>query len=344
VGKIHSIQILRAVAALAVMETHAQHAWDRAAHAHLSYETYIGSYGVDVFFVISGFIVWRAARKAPSAAEFLRMRFTRVAPLYYLQTAPWLVGAATGGKVFLAPLLTALLFWPIWGSHATIPLLGVGWTLCYEALFYTSLSPIVKWGKPAAVALLGAYGFAVMFNLAGLSPVFRFVGSPLLLEFLLGVTLALRPVTASPLAGLMAVIGAFVVLAIWAVHGVGVTPDAQLADVPQVALGRVEVAAVPAYLMVRGALQLEPWCKGRLARIISYLGDASYSIYLTHLLVIAGVEDVWRVLNLPAAGLGFTAFAVALLAGLLAFEFLEKPLLAFLRRKPALQPVVVAAE
>lgn len=294
----------------------------------------MGAFGVDLFFVISGFIVCKAAAKATSAANFLRNRFIRVAPLYYVVSTPCLVGAIFAGKFALSSLATSLLFWPIWGTEPTFPLLTVGWSLCFEALFYTGLSVAVQFGKRGAYALVLAYTCALALNVAGAGGVFRFIGNPLLLEFLFGVVIALTSGRRwPPIAGAGAILGAIYLLGFRAAHGFGPTYDGLRSFLTEVAFLRVAVIGPAAFLMVWGALQLEPWCKGVLVRALGHLGDASYSIYLTHPLVIVAVEVfMWRSRSAALMVMPFLEYLLAIAAGLLAYEFLEKPLLAVVRR------------
>jgi peptidoglycan/LPS O-acetylase OafA/YrhL len=340
-GKLQSIQVLRAIAALAVLSVHALFRWSIEAHTPLPPAAHMGAFGVDLFFVISGFIVCRAARRAPSATSFLLARYIRVAPVYYVQTAPWLLALLVKGGAFLTPLATSLLFWPVWGKTPAYPLLLIGWTLCFEALFYASLGVVVKFGRRAVAALLAGYAAALALDAVGVGGLPQFLGSPLLLEFLLGAVIAMRPVRERPRLGGAAILAACILFLFWAIHGVGETPEGLLAYDRVVAFPRVLVAAPPAFLLVWGALQLERLCEGWPAKAFAYIGDASYSIYLTHPIALFAVEGAWLVLRLPLLALPFVDLAVGLGAGVLAYRTIEQPLLAFLRPKPQL--IIVAA-
>lgn len=334
--RIQSIQILRVAAALGVISLHCLQSWEQLAKTYTTSAAHLGGYGVDLFFVISGFIICNVARSAPTAAEFLRRRFLRVAPLYYVQTAPYVVGGLATGKLLLAGFATSLLFWPIWGAKPSFPLLAVGWSLGFEALFYTSLSLVVRFGSKGAIGLLAVYAGAFLLNVAGAGGVFQFIGNPLLLEFLLGVAIALIPARKQrPLLGLVAVGLACWLLVYRAGYGLGPTHEGTRAFDPIIAACRVYAAGPPAFLLVWGALQFEPWCKGALARVFGYLGDASYSIYLTHPLVIVVAEFAWRnTTGTTLLAMPFVEYAVGVAAGVLAYERLEKPILAVLHRRP----------
>jgi len=104
VQKLRSIQVLRALAACAVVVLHAV----PDAHAPVDNAGY-GAAGVDLFFVISGFIMANVAKER-SASEFLRDRLWRIYPLWWIAVLPWLFMVPRGGT-FVASSLT---LWPIY--------------------------------------------------------------------------------------------------------------------------------------------------------------------------------------------------------------------------------------
>jgi exopolysaccharide production protein ExoZ len=332
--KLQSIQILRAVAALSVIIVHCALSWHDDAKGAEVFR--LGGYGVDVFFVISGYIICSVARASPSSADFLRKRFIRVAPVYYVYSAPhYLIMFLTFGSVPLTSLATTLLFWPAWGMRPTFPLLTVGWSLGFEVLFYTGFAAAMRFGRRGAAAILTAYAGAAALNMAGAGGVFLFLGSPLLTEFLLGVLIAMAPGRRSPASGAAAVALACAGFALHAALGLGDTwrGGTVLTFRPDVALARLVWSGPAAALLVWGALQLEPWCRGRAAAVLSYFGDASFSIYLAHPLVILFTSAAWRAQAAPPIALPFVDLYCGVTAGVLAFEFVEKPLLAFLHRQ-----------
>ena len=124
---IHSIQWLRAAAALAVLAFHLS--------LHLEQTWALGAAGVDVFFVVSGFIMWTVTAREQSPAAFMMNRIVRIAPLYWTATSVMVFGALAG--LFPSVVLTAghvagsLLFVPhVSPSNGQVwPLLVQGWTL-----------------------------------------------------------------------------------------------------------------------------------------------------------------------------------------------------------------------
>jgi exopolysaccharide production protein ExoZ len=134
--EVRSIQFLRGVAALGVLGFHA------ASRAGGSFG--VGAAGVDIFFVISGFIMWVVtSRRTPKPGQFLARRAERIVPLY------WLVTLATATAAILAPsafpamrptashVVQSLFFIPHRDPTGLIaPLIVPGWTLNYEIFFY----------------------------------------------------------------------------------------------------------------------------------------------------------------------------------------------------------------
>lgn len=265
-----SIQALRAVAALLVV-----------GH-HLLGKFGVGAAGVDVFFVISGFIMGTiGVRESPG--QFVLKRICRIVPLYWLVTLMMCAGALLG--VFTrfsfdsATLLKSLFFIPYFDPSGQIwPLVVPAWTLNVEMLFYVvfALSLLTNAAVWVATALLMAL-MAVGMILHPESAALKLWTTPLLIEFIVGLLLAtvIKPRNAPT--GL-AMILAGVAGLIWA--GMSWRFDDSW---------RALVWGLPASLIVCGALTIERagrWPKIGL-RWLERIGDSSYSLYLTHGLVIA---------------------------------------------------------
>ncbi|MGX7873321.1 acyltransferase family protein [Mesorhizobium sp. ORM6] len=134
-ANIHSIQYLRGLAAVAVVCFHV--------NQQFGGPFYAGAAGVDVFFVISGFIMWVTTAGRPAQPwRFISRRATRIVPLY------WIVTLLTAPAIFLKPrffydhLLSpinffgSLFFVPVLEKGALHPVILQGWTLSYEIMFY----------------------------------------------------------------------------------------------------------------------------------------------------------------------------------------------------------------
>ena len=130
---IYSLQALRFIAAALVVVSHIR------TEVGL---TPFGSSGVDIFFVISGFIIYYVTRDG--APQFFTRRLIRIVPLYWLGTlalaaialkAP---GMLNHTSLDADKLLGSLFFIPVWNESVQyhLPLLTLGWSLNYEILFY----------------------------------------------------------------------------------------------------------------------------------------------------------------------------------------------------------------
>jgi exopolysaccharide production protein ExoZ len=299
--RLRALQILRFAAALAVVQCHASF--------FVHHDRTAGFAGVDVFFVLSGYIVSRSARAHPEG--FLLKRALRVLPLYYLVSAPCLYFGVLKGASW-QQILATLTLWPVY-DKVTDPLLFVAWSLSYEMLFYVALALVLKGVRPAW--LLAAYAVCALLRPLTGAPLFQFLGSPLVLEFLAGVVLALTPTVRSPRRG-----GAAVALALLG-FVLGAGPAVAHIDDPL----RVWLFGPPAALLVWGALQLETVLPDRLSRPLVFLGDASYALYLTHFLAMLEATQFGVANQLDL-------IAVALVVGVAAHLRIERPLLELSRR------------
>jgi exopolysaccharide production protein ExoZ len=307
-----NIQALRAVAALMVVCVHLQvlavmgGAPARATEA--------GNAGVDLFFVISGFImVFTTSRKPQGPLAFLISRLRRIAPLY------WSVTLAVFAIARLAPALIqntpsdlrhltqSLLFIPAPRLDGTMrPVVFVGWTLNFEMAFYVlfALGLLAPRRWIGALATVGLLLLAVLWGWASkpASPVLGFYTTPMVLEFGLGMLLGLvwprlKPpqALAWPLAAAAAAAFALMLAAPW------LWPD----------VDRLFIFGLPAMVIVTAGLALErrgwtagwPWLQA--------LGAASYAIYLSHFFVTQAVMLVVRKAGLHGPWEAFAAAAAA---------------------------------
>ncbi len=322
--KLWSIQVLRFVAALLVVYYHAVHSvfllagqYGFTGHAG----AIVGRCGVDIFFVISGFIIARTARGL-TVGSFIAKRAQRILPLYLMLIAIWTIPVALIVGLPWRVLLATWLFWPV-TDVMTAPFTPVAWTLCFEVLFYAAFA-LVIWRR--AMILLVAFVFAASLGLRPLAPAFQFLGNPIILEFLAGVGLAWLPAWRPALVALP--IGA-AVLVLGALLGWNVSSEPLASLIGGQAWLRVAALGLPSVLVVWGVLQLR-------ARegVFTVLGDASYALYLVHFPIVFAIAVVclrWG--HLPAdVAIVLATIASVLLAWRIHVLF-EKPALAWLRRQ-----------
>jgi exopolysaccharide production protein ExoZ len=318
-----SIQYLRGLAALGVLLFHAS---QRAGVAFGA-----GAAGVDVFFVISGFIMWTiSARRAAGPGDFLLRRAGRIAPLYW--TVTLLVVALDLLRPSLFPnmrlnaahVIQSLLFLPHRDPTGAIaPVIVPGWTLNYEAFFYVAfaLTLLLPAGRRAWALTIGLGGLCLagLFLPHGRWAALDTYSDPLVLEFVAGAWLA-KAAAAGRLghegAACAAIVGGLLILTAVALAGADVQGWARLVE-----------WGLPALLIVWGALSLEGASRMPLIAPLKLLGDASYSLYLAHGLALSLAFKLVGGRGLPPVAEIVLALPFGLAAGLACWWLIERPLL-----------------
>ena len=339
------IQALRALAALAVAFLHiADEAGALAGTPGVSPYRVIDALpleaGVDLFFVISGFVMawssWHAFGSWRSVGPFVWRRVLRIVPLY------WLLTVLTVAMAFAVPgavsdglrdgwgyIAASFGFWPWRRADGFVqPVLRLGWTLEYEMLFYTLIACTLALRRPigliavlAALAALVIAGQAVPFAAVPLV----FWTDPIIAEFALGVLVAIaaRRGWRAGWPGVLALVA--VCLAAW-------TSGLET---------RALVRGIPAALLVFCALSwrgLPGW--------LVLLGDSSYALYLVHPFPMRLLRVAFARLHLPPAPYLITATAACLALAVILHLAIEQPILRWGRRltfRPA-QPLSVASD
>lgn len=283
--KLRSIQVLRAVAACAVVVLHAV----PEAHQPVGIAGY-GAAGVDLFFVISGFIMANVAPER-TPGGYLRDRLWRIYPLWWIAVVPWLLMVPRGPTF----VMSSLTLWPIYAGGHFVPVLKVGWTLSLELLFYLAVTVAITTRPAVPLAL---YALLLVGALTTSSPLLHFAGSPMGIEFLMGVVVSRLPRHQS--LGLLIPLGIVMFAMTW--PGLG---NVESSFGPSWALRRALQWGCPAALIVWGALSLEPFLERRPFDLLVAIGDASYSIYLFHPLIAFGFSFAWPLKLLGAIGVGW---------------------------------------
>lgn len=313
----YNIQALRGVAALAVVLAHAGTIFGAPVLG-------FGVAGVDLFFVISGFIIAHTTFRPISPAAFLAKRAARVVPLY------WLLTLCVAAVAFAAPqllqnteanpvdLLQSLFFIPYEKASGVVqPMLFVGWTLNYEMFFY-GLFGLCLLARDRAAALCASV--IVLLATAGLvfdptSVLGRFYTSPITLEFALGIGIALArrdgwTMRARPAA--MVLLTGLALLVLGSAFGTDVT--------------RAWTLGIPSAVIVAAALSLEVSGKKASGTAVQMFGAASYALYLSHPFVLAGVGAVGRRLSVPEPATAIAAVSLASVVAIALYLCVERPM------------------
>jgi exopolysaccharide production protein ExoZ len=332
--RLNRVQILRFFAATAVVLFHSVAvAESRGLSPDVAPWAVYGAQGVDLFFVISGCIIYYTVEVAGlTGGIFLRRRLERLLPLYWAFTLlvfaigtllPGMFASGGAARWMTVPnLISSLLFVSLPTRHQTV--IFVGWTLEFEMLFYITTTLLLIISKQPWTFVGVGLGAAVFMGRVAMpaSPLLHFLTSPLMLEFLMGMVIAERLIKRRfnlalivPLAiGLAASLPTF--RDVWRIF---------LAGIP---------AAILVFALVRADLMV-PIGKSAPTRTLMLLGDASYSIYLIQVLSVPAtfrlVLAVFPAFSLIA--LIFVAAITTLVAGLFSFVAFERPLMRFFRSR-----------
>lgn len=352
-SRIASIQGLRAVAATMVLVVHAALAIGEgrlpatgAFVPSIPNLTFVGAGGVDLFFVISGFVMAQSLATTDAKPQtFLIARWLRITPLFALVSVVYLL--IVGAPETWSALLTPLTLLPVLdGRLYHSPLLQVGWSLGFEAAFYVLVAIALHTVQDRIRLLLLltlAAALAGLFVHPDWAPL-RMLLNPLQLEFALGILVWLgwrRGLTrrlAAP-----ALIAGITLFAIGVAFGLGTAIDVGIESAVDgtSGLGRTWTWGIPAALVMVGTIDTIP--RGRSAAWLGRIGDASYSTYLTHPVLLALIAAAVPSLPVLHPVIAASAFVVAsTLLGLVVHAQVERPLLARLRhrRRLTLRPTL----
>lgn len=319
------IQMLRGIAAAMVVCVHIQLQLSRLGFADVSQNWLLS--GVDIFFVISGFIMWVSIANRPerTAAEFMRHRIARIVPLYWLlttlmiitmlvrpdllQSARYDLGHIIKSYLFIAaPHPTSGKYWPV-----VVP----GWTLNYEMFFYLLFAAAIALskGSPIKRFCFTAFFLVTAVVIANVAPelpgALRYYGDPILLEFLFGIgigCLYVRHFAQSSAKWWVVVAAGFALLYILSLTS----------------LPRLVAAGVPAALILIGAA----FVPNVAVTPLKALGNASYSLYLSHVITLSALMQAWTTLELQFLGpvvFAVTALASSVAVAIVVYRYVERP-------------------
>ena len=343
----YNIQGIRTFAALSVVVF------------HLPFNGSIGSYGVDLFFIISGFLMSFIAHNDPR--RFLIKRIIRIVPLYWTATIgvflislwfPTLLQSTTPNFVYL---LKSMLFVPYMKESGIMePVLFLGWTLNYEMYFYIIFALCLRLTKKYSSCLTAALisipplmGLLVSLE----SDIFSFYSNSIVLEFIFGIFIYYFwtrkigrriHVLTEPL----------LLYGLVLISALSLPVLQHFSD--YIRMDRIVALGVPGFILVLSCVLLEGGIK--LPKIFTRLGNASYSLYIIHPYIIQGFDKVLVKIDefsivtfMWCLVVVFASLALALLS----YSLYEKPAIDLLRgqflkrkrsvREPVLHPTSLAS-
>ena len=313
---IWSIQYLRFFACLMVVTLHmTQKSALNDGGGYFSF----GASGVDLFFVISGFIMsYISEKKKTGAGDFLLNRFIRIYPIYLATLTPFLI-------VFL-------LFPQIVNTHGEVPsilksitllpfldggrLNMVSWTLSYELYFYIIYSFSLLFIKNATLI---STTIILSMILIGKALNFEFIGALISIEFIFGMLifkLIYRRITFGKKTSILLILIGFSWISL-----------SSNVEIDSGGISRILHYGIPSAIIFIGFLSKELFTKK--IKILSLLGDASYSTYLSHILTINAVYLVFKKLGLqntmyiPMILIGIS---LSMVVGVIIYKLIEIPL------------------
>lgn len=339
---IFGLQYLRGLAALLVVLLHAKVAVNHfvpSSKLLLPDQGFIefGKFGVDIFFVISGMVMYMTIGKSMESdrgiGNFIIKRLIRVVPAFWMALALYGMAMLFVGKMpddaFRKYLTSALfMFYPnAAGKPETV--YAISWTLNFEVYFYMSLALMCcifgRYGRIATGLLFAVYAFT-FYNWGSLNFLQRSIFSPIYLEFMLGMLCGYAHRKAlfrsRFISWGMFISGAFLISAtnIWGVGDGGI--------------GRVIYAGLPSTLCVLGMMNISLPEESFMHRVLMKLGDASYSLYLIHSIAFVILSALLKNTEYQMTSYNDT---IILYAGMIIFSLVFS--IAFSQRmeKPAIQ-------
>ena len=356
------IQALRFVAAMLVVLAHSTAMVNERMHLDM-FKWRAGWSGVDIFFVISGFVMAISSRTLLQRANgwkiFITRRLIRIVPLYWVATTLKLAtiialpALALDSPLELWNTIASYLFIPTFDDTSLLaaPLLKVGWTLNYEMFFYAIFTLALFLGKSPLKFTAAIFAIAVAANLFS-TPKFPYAYGflePILMEFVMGMLVAklcmrVNNINAGVNTGLNigaknfidkllqyisttkagAIIGAVAVVISFAI---------MFNCAEQPIWWRWAYWGIPSMVIVLVAALGEPALRKVLPKILATLGDSSYSLYLFHTFTVPLLGTLMLKLKLAQPTLALAAcIVISPLVCLAIYAWFELPMTTRLKR------------
>ncbi|WP_261426166.1 acyltransferase family protein [Serratia proteamaculans] len=342
--KIESLQLLRALAALMVVVTHLWGMSETKFASSIGLGL-VGSFGVDMFFILSGFIMCYTIKEnstlgVSGAFGFLIRRVERIYPVFIIILIPYLMKyMLDGGSFDLYVILGNILLLPTFNGDPDYRMLVFpSWTLVYEMFFYVILSLFMVFSinKKSLILMTSAFIvlMVVLTNVLSLKGErlgwvnFSYmIGDTLMINFVIGCLFSLVLNYTTNLFDKLSfsVITTSSLIVIFLIAGVVLSKS----GVPRLYSFGVCSFFVFVLFITLGQ------CSGKVYRLFVYIGNASYSIYLTHIFFISINKFIVGKFGVNQDVLGLVSSIVAISFGCLFYSFVEKNIMLIFKKRRA---------
>lgn len=350
------LQIIRIIAAMSIALAHINRITQIHFNRNLGFVPAVfGDWGIDLFFVLSGFIIFYVHSddfaKPQIVKSYLIKRFIRIYPIY------WILTLVIIPVIFIFPdigggyerdfeyIVKSFLLIP----QAYSPLLFLGWTLIHIIRFYLFIALMIWLKKNLGIILMVTFIlFTLLLFIAPKeldNPLTNYLFSPFNIEFLLGFfgayIMKLSKNTLQRTYILTSLVIYLILFLTFFPYILNKITDPQILlqsfNNPLMIRERVWLLGIPFAIIITSLGIFEKKYSLKLPGIFLYLGDASYSIYLSHYMFI-----YIFILMLTASGLSASnylslimsiVFLLSIGGGCIFYSVLEKPLLKFLKAK-----------
>lgn len=342
---IKNIQGLRGIAVLLVLLVHVGLVEKKySLHPILPEWVQFGMSGVDIFFVISGFIMMSISmskrKDIENAFKFIYSRIIRIYPLYWFYTVLILAVAfmypewVNSSSSVESNIFKSFLLLP----QDTTPLLQVGWTLIHEMYFYIGFFILLLFLRSNkaivfSVIVWGATVVVLDYIFEFTNPLAKIIIHPLTLEFIGGVLIAYL---FSKMSTKLSVLTWQIVFMVsFSLLLINYLQFRDYYEVDPFRWWRVLLFGFPSMVLIYASLILEK--RGKIfPKWLNGIGDRSYTIYLAHILVLNAVGKVWQLFAFESTGMSVLFIVVligaTLIYGKYAYEFVEVPMMKKMRQ------------
>jgi exopolysaccharide production protein ExoZ len=334
-SKLLSLQVFRGMAALIVLLHHGVIIMANHEFKYLNTIFNVGWVGVDFFFVLSGFIIYYTCNtyigRREKTKEYLIKRLIRIYPIYWLIT----IGVLLMYKIMnhernfnLDQIIKSILLFP----QSDIPIVSVSWTLVYEIFFYLMFGLIIYTNKKLGKIICMIWILGILLNsfkIIDMNGYFylNFLFSNNNIEFIIGCFVAYYILNYSlKYSGILILLGLLAFIYSWinVIEG----------DIIRGSTESMLMFGTSCGLLVLASASIDLNSKPTIPKILLILGDASFSIYLTHIYIFGFLNQIFLKFNVinPLLAFGIMVIITVIL-GIFFYYFIEKPMLSFIKER-----------